>query len=70
MVDVTKRTVTKKRHEYRIASPATVRDMRDLMHVVMQDMTAAGRDVSFDDAFHIESWDDELLAYWDEDSAD
>ena len=67
MVVITKQNVSKIRHEYRIASPATNRDMSELMLTIQSDMEAAGRDPRFDNAFHIESWDDQLLAYWDED---
>lgn len=67
MVEITKRKVSKIRHEYRISSPATSRDMYELMAMVDLDMKAAGRDTSYDDAFHVQARDDEILAYWDED---
>ena len=69
MVEIQRTLVTKKRHTYRISSPATARDIYELMLVIRQDIKAAGRDDAYDDAFHIESWDDELRAYWDEDEA-
>lgn len=67
MVEITRRTVTKHRHEYLIDSPATSRDMDELMFVVRKDMENAGRDISYDDAFHVGSHDEQILAYWDED---
>ena len=30
-------------------------------------MENAGRDINFDDAFHVEPHDEQILAYWDED---
>lgn len=67
MVEITRRTVSKIRHEYYIPSPATNRDMTELTLTIRSDMEAAGRDVTFDNAFHVQSWDDQLLSYWDED---
>lgn len=67
MVTITRRTVTKHRHEYLIDAPATCRDMDELMLVVRQDMKTAGRDIRFDDAFHVEPHEEQILAYWDED---
>lgn len=67
MVDITKRTVSKLRHEYYIPSPATNRDMAELTLVIQSDMEAAGKDTNFDNAHHVQSWDDQMMAYWDED---
>lgn len=64
MITPRKRTVTVIRHEYLIDSPATQRDLSDTIVQAAQNMEAAGRDPSYDDAITVEAHDDELCVCW------
>lgn len=64
MANYDKRTVTSTRHEYVLKSPAPWGEIGKAIAAAQQDMKAAGKDPSYDDAAHIEARDNELVIYW------
>lgn len=60
----TERTINVTRHEYVLRSPAPWGEVGKAQAAASQDMKAAGKDPSYDDAAHIEARDDEVIVFW------
>lgn len=59
----TKRVVHSTRHEWRIDSPATRRQVEDALLCAKRDMEGLGIDLHWDDAFHVAAEDEEIVIY-------
>lgn len=70
MISPDARTVTITRHEFRIPSPATQRDVADTLTQARDHMANSGADATFDDSVLVEAQDDELVFYWTEEKRD
>lgn len=66
--DYRRQTRTKTRHEYVLDSPATGKDIQQVIHHALNDMPADRR--SFDDAYHVESHDEEIIVWWSEEKTE
>ncbi|MCU6480515.1 hypothetical protein [Arthrobacter sp. A2-55] len=70
MSSVNERTVTTVRHEYVVRRPATQKDVRDALHFAARDKAAAGFQVSYDDAIMVDTDDNSIIVYWEEQARD
>lgn len=70
MITPRSRTVTVIRHELRIDSPATQKDVYDTILQASQHMKAEGRDATYDDAIMVEARDDEIVVHWTEEKSE
>lgn len=49
-------------------SPATGRDIQEVIHHAFNDMPVERR--GYDDAYHVEAYDDEIIIWWPEETTD
>jgi hypothetical protein len=61
---ITQSEVTIVRHEYRMQSPATQKDIGLSMHWATQAMEKAGLNADYDNAVMVEARDDQVIVYW------
>jgi len=64
-----KTEIRKIRVEYRVASPATAKDIYDTIHILLQDLisTKGERSAGYDDAWHVVPEDEEIVFYFEYD---
>lgn len=66
MSNVTKRTVTTIRHEYRIPNGSAWTELGKAYAQAKRDIEDAGKDPSYDDAAFITSDDESVIIFWEE----
>jgi len=63
---VDQRTTVTTRHEYLVPQPAAYGDVLEAISIAKRDASAAGKDVSYDDALTVTHNDENIVIYWEE----
>lgn len=69
MITVEKRTTIITRQEFMIPKDSVAAELGSLVSDVRRSIRDAGRDDTYDDAFHITADDENIIAYWEGESS-